>query len=70
MALLNTDYKIAAKYIAKRIKLALTDCIIQYATEKNIPALLLFIDFEWAFDSLKWSFIDDTSIVWFQCFVN
>ena len=36
------------------------DCIIQYATEKNIPGLLLFIDFEKAFDSLEWSFIHDT----------
>ena len=83
ITLLNTDYKIAAKSIANRIKLVLTnlinhdqtgflkgrfigenirliDCIIQYATEKNIPGLLLFIDFEKAFDSLEWSFIHDT----------
>ena len=81
--LLNTDYKIAAKSIANRIKLALPnlinhdqtgflkrrfigenirliDCIIQYATERNIPGLLLFINFEKAFDSLEWSFIYDT----------
>ena len=38
----------------------LIDCIIQYATEKNIPGLLLFIDFEKVFDSLEWSFIHDT----------
>ena len=83
ISLLNTDYKIAAKAIANRIKLVLPnlinhdqtgflkgrfigenirliDCIIQYATEKNIPGLLLFIDFEKAFDSLEWSFIHDT----------
>ena len=83
ITLLNTDYKIAAKSIANRIKLVLPnlinhdqtgflkgrfigenirliDSIIQYATEKNIPGLLLFIDFEKAFDSLKWPFIHDT----------
>ena len=83
ITLLNTDYKIAAKVIANRVKsvlpslinydqtgfmkgrfigenIRLIDCIIQYATEKNIPGLLLFIDFEKAFDSLEWSFIFDT----------
>ena len=83
ITLLNTDYKIAAKSIANRIKLVLPnlvnydqtgflkgrfigenirliDSIIQYATEKNIPGLLLFIDFEKAFDSLEWPFIHDT----------
>lgn len=34
--------------------------IIQYATERNITGVLLFIDFEKAFDSLEWSFIYDT----------
>ena len=33
------------------------DCIIQYATEKNIQGLLLFIDFERAFGSLESTFI-------------
>ena len=67
ITLLNTDYKIAAKAIANRVKsvlpnlinydqtgfmkgrfigenLRLIDCIIQYATEKKIPWLLLFIE--------------------------
>ena len=78
ITLLNTDYKIAAKAIANRIKLVLPSlinhdqsgflkgrfigenirlihCVIQYATETSIPGLLLFIDFEKAFDSLDWS---------------
>jgi len=46
------------RFIGENIRLI--DCIIQYATEKNILALLLFIDFEKAFDSLEWSFIHDT----------
>ena len=80
ITLLNTDYKIAAKALANRIKsvlpsiinndqtgfmknrfigenIRLIDCIIQYAAKENIPGLLLFIDFEKAFDSLEWSFI-------------
>ena len=46
------------RFIGENIRLI--DCIIQYATEKNILGLLLFIDFEKAFDSLEWSFIHDT----------
>ena len=80
ITLLTTDYKIAAKAIANRIKsvlprlinndqtgfmkgrfigenIRLIDSIIRYAAENNIPGLLLFIDFEKAFDSLEWSFI-------------
>ena len=83
ITLLNTDYKIAAKAIANRIKtvlpklinndqtgfmkgrfigenIRLIDGIIQYATQHNVPGLLLFIDFEKAFDSLEWPFIFDT----------
>ena len=43
------------RFIGENIRLI--DCIIQYAAKENIPGLLLFIDFEKAFDSLEWSFI-------------
>ena len=58
--LINHDQTgfLKGRFIGENIKLI--DCIFQYATEKNIPGLLLFIDFEKAFDSLEWSFIHDT----------
>ena len=43
------------RFIGENIRLI--DCIIQYAAKENIPGLLLFIDFEKAFDLLEWSFI-------------
>jgi hypothetical protein len=33
---------------------------MQYTEEENIPGLLLLIDFEKAFDSISWSFIQKT----------
>ena len=83
LTLLNTDYKVAAKAIANRIKTVLPklmnidqtgfmkgrfigenteliDGILQYATQHNVPWLLLFKDFEKAFDSLEWPVIFDT----------
>ena len=44
-----------SRFIGENVRLI--KCIIQYAKEKNIPGLLLFIDFEKAFDSLQWAFI-------------
>ena len=38
----------------------LIDGITRYAAEQYIPRLLLFIDFEKAFSSLKWSFVNRT----------
>ena len=38
----------------------LLDSVIKYTEEKNIPGLLLFIDFEKAFDTVEWSFINKT----------
>ena len=38
----------------------LIDSIIKYASTKQIPGLLLFIDFEKAFDSIEWLFIERT----------
>ena len=37
------------------------DSIINYASEKNTPGLLLFLDFQKAFDILEWSFIRKAS---------
>ena len=54
--LINHDQTGFLKDIFIGENIRLIDCIIQYATEKNIPGLLLFIDFEKAFDSPEWSF--------------
>ena len=83
LTLLNSDYKIAAKSIANRLKpflsnlinydqtgfirgrfigenIRLIESVIGYAKENNIPGLLLFLDFEKAFDTIEWSFIKKT----------
>ena len=33
---------------------------MQYTSEKNIPGLLLLVDFEKAFDTVSWYFIKKT----------
>ena len=77
---MNTDYKIAAKSIANRIKkilpniihhsqtgfmqeryigenIRLTHDVIKYANDNNLKGLIMFIDFEKAFDSLDHEFM-------------
>ena len=46
------------RFIGENIRLI--DSFIKYTAEKNIPGLLLFLDFEKAFDTLEWSFIRKT----------
>ena len=46
------------RFIGENIRLI--DSIIDYTNRKQIPGLLLFIDFEKAFDSIEWSFIEKT----------
>ena len=36
------------------------DSVIKYTANKNVPGLLLFLDFQKAFDTLEWSFINKT----------
>ena len=38
----------------------LLNSIISYSEHKNIPGLLLFVDFEKAFDTLEWTFLEKT----------
>ena len=75
--LINNDQTgfLKGRFIGENIRLI--DNIMNYVSQKNIPGLLLFIDFEKAFDSLEWSFIERTLqyfgfgsflISWFQTF--
>ena len=77
--LINNDQTgfIKGRYIGENIRLI--DSVINYASAKNIPGLLLLIDFEKAFDTLEWSFIQKTllsfgfgpSIIrWFKTFYH
>ena len=46
------------RFIGENIRLI--DSIIKYTAAKNIPGLLLFLDFEKAFDTVEWSFLHKT----------
>ena len=46
------------RFIGENIRLL--DSIINYTDTEQIPGLLLFVDFEKAFDSVEWSFIGKT----------
>ena len=57
----------------------LIDSIINYAGNMNKPGLLMFIDFEKAFDSIEWAFIEralnyfnfgPSLVNWFRLFYN
>ena len=45
-------------FIGENIRLI--DGIIKYTAAQNIPGLLLFLDFEKAFDTVEWSFLQKT----------
>ena len=55
--LINTDQSgfISGRYIGENTKLVYD--LMQFVEEKNIPGLLLLVDFEKAFDSVSWVFI-------------
>ena len=57
----QTGFQKKKKGLLARENIRLIDSIITYAREKNLPGLLLFVDFEKAFDSLEWTFNEKTS---------
>jgi len=81
--LLNTDYKILTKLLAKRLQKVLFKIIasdqtgyiknryigenirtiidiMQYTAKEQLPGILLQLDFEKAFDSVSWKFLNNT----------
>ena len=58
--IINNDQTgfLKGRFIGENVHLR--DSVIRYSAEKNIPGLLLFIDFEKAFDSLERPFILDS----------
>ena len=58
--LIHTDQSgfIKDRYIAENLRLIYD--LLHYTEANNIPEILLLIDFEKAFDSLSWSFINKT----------
>ena len=58
--LINNDQTgfIKGRFIGENIRLL--ESIISYVKEKNMPGLLLFLDFEKAFDTIEWPFIRKT----------
>ena len=55
--MLNSDQTgfMKGRFIGENIRLI--DGIINYTAEQNLPGLLLFLDFEKAFDTVEWNFI-------------
>ena len=58
--MINNDQTgfIKGRFIGENIRLI--DGVIQFAAAKNISGLLLFLDFEKAFDTVEWTFIQRT----------
>jgi len=58
--LINNDQTgfLKSRFIGENI--SLINSVIDYAEKQNIPGLLLFVDFEKAFDTLEWIFAEKT----------
>ena len=60
--IINNDQTgfLKGKSIGENVRLL--NSVISYTELKNIPGLLLFVDFEKAFDSLEWTFFSGAPV--------
>ena len=60
--LINNDQAgfLKGRFIGENIRSI--DSVVNYTAAKRIPGLLLFLDFEKAFDTLEWPFVEKTLI--------
>ena len=77
--LINSDQTGFLKGRSIGLNVRLIDSIIIYAESQNISGILLLIDFEKAFDTLEWNFIEktlhyynfgDSLITWVKLFIS
>ena len=61
--IVNTDQTgfLKGRSIGENVRLL--NSVISYAKQQKVPGMLLFIDFEKAFDALDWKFLENSLLL-------